>query len=165
MDGTPRWALPFLFAGQAQKEMFHNEALVRIDALVHGVAQSADLASPPVAPEIGQCWIVADGATGDWDGKVGAVALWTDGGWRFIAARAGLRLLVVDRDHALQHDGSAWRGAAERGDGLYIDELKVVGTRQPGIAVPTGGETIDAQARNSIALLLTALRAHGLIHS
>ena len=32
MDGTPRWALPFLFAGQAQKEMFHNEALVRIDA-------------------------------------------------------------------------------------------------------------------------------------
>ena len=43
MDGTPRWALPFLFAGQAQKEMFHNEALVRIDALVHGIAQSADL--------------------------------------------------------------------------------------------------------------------------
>ena len=165
MDGTPRWALPFLFAGQAQKEMFHNEALVRIDALVHGVAQSADLASPPVAPEIGQCWIIADGATGAWDGNDGAVALWTEGGWRFIAAQAGLWLLVVDRDHALHHDGSAWRGGAERSDGLYIDDVKVVGARQPGIPAPTGGVTIDSEARNSIALILAALRAHGLILS
>ncbi|EXS67914.1 DUF2793 domain-containing protein [Sphingobium sp. Ant17] len=165
MDVTPRWALPLLFAGQAQKEMFHNEALVRIDALVHGIAQSADLVSPPSSPGVGQCWIVAEGAEGDWDGKDGSVALWTDGGWRFIAAQAGLRLLVADRDHALQHDGREWRGGAERADGLYVDELKVVGTRQPGITAPTGGVTIDSEARISIATMLTALRAHGLIHS
>lgn len=90
MDGTARWALPLLFAGQAQKEITHNEALVLIDALLHARVESADLASPPGTPLVGQCWIVADGATGDWAGKMGAIALWTEGGWRFVPPSAGL---------------------------------------------------------------------------
>lgn len=97
MDGTARWALPLLFAGQAQKEITHNEALVLVDALLHGRVESADLDNPPGAPAIGQCWIVAGGASGDWAGHAGAVALWTDGGWRFIAPRTGLSVAVADR--------------------------------------------------------------------
>ncbi len=34
---TPRFALPLLFAGQAQKEFFVNEALLRADMVLHGV--------------------------------------------------------------------------------------------------------------------------------
>lgn len=34
MDQTARFALPMLVAGQSQKEWFHNEALLRADALL-----------------------------------------------------------------------------------------------------------------------------------
>jgi len=66
MSETARWDLPLLFAGQAQKEVFHNEALVRMDMLMHARAESADLAEPPEMPDVGQCWIVANGAVGAW---------------------------------------------------------------------------------------------------
>ncbi|HLZ79899.1 MAG TPA: hypothetical protein VKQ09_11235 [Sphingomonas sp.] len=33
-DATTRFALPLIAPGQAQKELFHNEALARVDALL-----------------------------------------------------------------------------------------------------------------------------------
>lgn len=163
MDGTPRWALPMLFAGQAQKEIHHNEALALIDALLHGRAESADRAVPPDEPVAGQCWIVADGASGGWSGRAGAVALWTEGGWRFAAPRAGLSMAVADRDHALFHDGTQWRAGIIRGDGLYFDDQRVVGQRVAAIADPVGGSFIDGEARSTITAILAAMRSHGLI--
>jgi hypothetical protein len=38
-----------------------------------------------------------------------------------------------------------------------------VGPRQPGIAPPAGGATLDVEARSAIAAILAALTAHGLI--
>lgn len=163
MEQTPRWTLPLLVAGQAQKEYFHNEALVRIDALLHGRAESADVATPPSAPTIGQCWIVATGASGAWEGQDGALACWTDGGWRFVPARAGLCVAVADRDHDMRHDGSGWHDAVVRSDGLYIDGQKIIGPRAAAIAVPAAGTIVDVEARAAISAILTAMQAHGLI--
>ncbi|MCI4589836.1 DUF2793 domain-containing protein [Sphingobium sp. BYY-5] len=165
METTPRWALPLLLAGQAQKELFHNEALVRIDALLHGRAESADLVSPPAAPVIGRCWIVAAGATGAWSGEEGKIACWSEGGWRFIAPQAGAWLVIMDRGHELRHDGVEWRDAPVRADGLYLNEEKVIGPRQGAIADPAGGAVIDVEARNTLLAVLDALRGHGLIYS
>ncbi len=165
MEMTARWELPLLHAGQAQKELFHNEALTLIDMLVHGVARSADVAVPPDAPVAGSCWIVAAGASGAWAGQAGAVALWTAGGWRFVAPRQGLALFVADRGHALVHDGSGWQDAALRGDGLYLGGVQVVGEQLGAIAAPSGGATVDAEARATIGSILSALRSHGLIES
>ena len=163
MDVTPRWALPQLFAGQAQKELFHNEALARIDMLLHGQVESADTGTPPTAPLPGQCWIVGAAATGAWDGQEDAVACWTEGGWRFALPRAGLSLWVADRGHAMVHDGSGWSDAAIRADGIYVEGLRVAGARMSAIAEPSGGTTVDIEARGSIDAILGALRAHGLI--
>lgn len=165
MDKTPRWALPMLFAGQAQKEIFHNEALTLIDALLHGRAESADLTVPPSAAEPGQCWVVAAGASGAWAEYEGAIACWTDGGWRFLTPKAGLFIDLADRGHAIFHDGNQWRDAAIRNDGLYVNDERVVAERQPAVAAPFGGATIDTEARATIAAILAALHAHGLIAS
>ena len=162
-DATPRWALPQLFAGQAQKEVFHNEALARIDMLLHGAVESADEDAPPTSPDDGQCWIVADGASGSWFGQDGSVACWTGGGWRFAAPRVGLTLRVVDRGHMMCFDGSDWQDAAVRGDGFYVGGERVAGTRQPAIANPVGGSSIDSEARSSLVAILNAMRSHGLI--
>jgi len=165
MDKTPRWALPMLFAGQAQKEIFHNEALTLIDTLLHGRAESADLSVPPVTPEPGQCWVVPAGASGAWEENEGDIACWTEGGWRFLKAKAGLFIDLADKGHAIFHDGSQWRDAAIRNDGLYVEDERVVSERQPAIAAPFGGATIDGEARATIAAILAALRNHGLIAS
>lgn len=164
-DTTPRWALPNLFAGQAQKELFHNEALARIDMLLHGQAESADETAPPLSPEEGQCWIVAAGATGAWLGREGAVACWTGGGWRYAEPRAGLALWVINRGRLVRFDGSGWEDGALRADGLYVGGVRVAGTRRPAIDNPVGGGSIDSEARSSIAAILSAMRDHGLIET
>lgn len=163
MDATPGWALPLLFAGQAQKEIFHNEALMRVDMLLHPLAQSADEATPPGAPAVGACWIVAAGGSGAWDGRDGALACWTEGGWRFVAPRAGMTVLVADLGHALWHDGSGWIAASWREDGLYVAGDRVVGERGDAIPAPAGGAVTDAEARTAIGAMLAAMRNHGLI--
>ncbi len=88
---TDRIGLPLLAAGQAQKELAHNEALLLLDLVSQPVAQSADLTAPPGAPAAGQCWIVAPSASGDWAGRDGALAGWTDNGWRFAMPAEGWR--------------------------------------------------------------------------
>ncbi len=162
-DQTARWALPLLHAGQAQKEMFHNEALALIDMLLHGVVESADLNAPPVAPAAGQGWIVGADATGAWAGRAGAIAGWTAGGWRFATPREGLSMIVSDRGHAMIYGDGAWRDGPLRGDGLFVGNIRVVGAQAPAIADPSGGNIADVEARAALAAILTALRGHGLI--
>lgn len=162
-DATSRWDLPLLHAGQAQKEIFHNEALARIDILLHGAVESADISAVPASPVAGTCWIVADGADGDWAGRDAMVACWTEGGWRFVAPEIGLAVHVVDRGHAMIYDGSGWVNGAVRGDGVYISGQRVVGARAAAIADPTGGSTVDSHARDAVSAILMTLREHGLI--
>lgn len=162
-EASPRLFLPFLVSGQAQKEMVHNEALQRIDALVQPVAQSADVAAPPATPATGACWIVADAASGAWADHAGDIAQWTAGGWRFVRPAEGWRCHIVDRDAAMRHDGTAWIDEAIRSDGIYVDADKLVGPRMADIDSPTGGTVVDSEARAVINELLTVLRTHGLI--
>jgi hypothetical protein len=39
MESTDRFSLPLLVAGQAQKELFHNEALLALDTIVAGAVE------------------------------------------------------------------------------------------------------------------------------
>jgi len=164
-DTTARFALDLLEPGQAQKELHHNEALAAIDLAVQASVVAAGGNDPPAAPIAGQCWIVGPAPTGGWAGRAGALAGWTAGGWRFVGPREGMGAWDEARRIFLRFSHGAWEEGVLRGAELRVAGERVVGPRAAAIAAPDGGTTVDAQARASLAAVLSALRAHGLIAS
>lgn len=159
---TPRLALPLLAAGQAQKEMSHNEALARLDLAVHGTATAAAAEIPPPAPVPGQSWILGEAPQGEWSGHGGEVAGWTEGGWRFVAPCEGMRLWLGESDGFALFSGGNWRLGEAYGR-LFVNGVQVVGPRAAAIVEPSGGLVVDAEARASILAVLDVMRAHGLV--
>jgi hypothetical protein len=165
MSATPRLSLDFLSVGQSQKEFLHNEALQTLDLLVCGAVEELPRATPPATPAPGDCYLVAEAATGAWTGQSGCVAGWTEGGWRFIAAKDGMRMFVRSAGVFALFRAGAWEIGAVRGSSVIIADQQVVGSRLAAITSPSGGTTVDSQARTAIGAILTALRTHGLIES
>jgi hypothetical protein len=162
-EHSSRFALPYLQPGQAQKELFHNEALAIIDAGLHPVAQSAGDNDPPGSPAPGECWIIGSSPIGAWAGHGGDIACWSEGGWRFIAPVQGMMVWLLDTEVWARRDAGGWAIGDIPAQSLSVAGVQVVGAQQAAIADPSGGATIDAQARTAIATLLAAARAHGLI--
>src|SRR5690349_21931805 len=94
MDQTARFALPFLAPGQVRKELQVNESLQRIDLLLSALVEGALGNDPPVDPVAGQSYLVGEAPTGAWDGNAGAIAGFTEGGWRFVMPPEGAQLLL-----------------------------------------------------------------------
>ncbi|HEX8062372.1 MAG TPA: DUF2793 domain-containing protein [Allosphingosinicella sp.] len=162
-DTTPRFALPFILPGQAQKELFHNEALARIDVALHPAVEGPPAAEPPAAPVPGECWIVGPDAGGGWSGRDNMLAMWTESGWRFLAPVPGTSAWNKAESVPLLWDGEQWRDGEIPCAGLLVGGVRVVGGRQPAVASPSGGTIIDAEARAAINALTAALMSHGLI--
>ncbi len=162
-EASARFSLPFILAGQAQKELFHNEALARVDALLHAAVEGV-AAAPPAAPAVGACWIVGAGAAGEWAGQADAIAAWTDGGWRFIAPKPGTRVWNQAQGLWIHWNGAGWSDGSLPASSIRIGGEKVVGARQPAIASPSNGTIIDAEGRAAITQIIVALRTHGMIH-
>jgi len=163
MTSTPRLALPFLSQGQAQKETTHNEALQILDFLVAGAVAEPPRNDPPASPAIGDCYIVGPAPTGEWAGWADAIAGFSAGGWRRIAAVEGMRLYVHATEQWASYCATGWEFGIVRGSQLAIDGQQVVGAQADPIASPAGGTTVDSEARAAIDQILAALRGHGLI--
>jgi uncharacterized protein DUF2793 len=120
---------------------------------------------PPAAPLVGACYIVGSAASGAWAGMTDRIAGWTSGGWRFVAPAEGMHFHVRSTGLEARYRAGAWELGAIRASSLVIGGEQVVGARLAAIESPSGGPTIDAQARTAVAAILTALRTHGLIES
>lgn len=163
MADTARWTLPLLDAGQAQKEMTVNEALVRLDLATQAGVTALGLNAPPVAPADGEAWIVGTAPTGAWVGQAGTIAGWTAGGWRFVAPREGMSAWVAADGCPAIYAGDQWHSGAVIGRKLEVGGVQVVGAQAAAIASPAGGNVVDAEARATLAALLAAVRDHGLV--
>jgi hypothetical protein len=108
MSDTPRFFMPLLDAAQAQKHVTVNEALSRADALAAGRVERRDLAAPPASAADGEAFIVGQGATGEWAGQDGALALYLNGGWEFVAPWEGATFWVAAERLRATRDGGAW---------------------------------------------------------
>ncbi|MEP7350531.1 MAG: DUF2793 domain-containing protein [Sphingorhabdus sp.] len=142
-DQTSHHSLPYIAVSQALKEITHNEALLRIDALLHPVIESA-LSVPPVVvlADAGKCWLVTQDATGEWQGEDNKIAIWTGGSWRFQAATPGMRIRNRQNGTDISWSGTIWVSA-------------------PAIGDPLSGTIIDVEARAAITALLSHFRMIG----
>lgn len=136
-----------------------------LDVVVAASIEGLALATPPVSPAVGSCYLVGASPTGVWAGQANKLAAFTSGGWRFVAPFDGLAALVRSSGTTAVYRNGAWDIGKLRGSEVAIDGIKVVGAQQAAILAPAGGTTVDAQARSVIGSILVALRAHGLILS
>lgn len=138
---TARLGLPYLFAGQAQKEFIVNESLALLDSLVHPAVEG-EAQNPPATPSEGETWLVGDQAGGDWAGHETSIANWQNGAWLLIAPHDGMRLFdKATGQHIFYAEG--WR----RGDSPQL---------------PGPGQTEDSELRAAFANLIEELRNAGI---
>ena len=81
---------------------------------------------------------------GDWADRAGQVAGWTEGGWRFASPVDGMRLFDRATGSNLLFRSESWIGAMTA-------------------PVPSGGDVIDQEARDSISTIIAALHQAGLL--
>jgi hypothetical protein len=141
-SATPRLALPLLFAGQSQKEVFVNEAHALVDALLHAAVEG-EADDPPASPAEGESWLVGATPSGAWADRAGRLASFQTGAWLFVEPREGMRV----------HDLSTGQSLLFRG-----------GWQRPATpSAPAGGSTVDNEARAAIAELVDILVASGIL--
>lgn len=142
-SASPRFGLPLVFAGQAQKEFFVNQAHAQIDALLHA-AIDGESPTPPTTPEPGETWLVSAGASGSWEGQTDSLASWQAGVWVFVTAPDGTRVY-------------------DKATGQYLVMRSGIWVRPVAPAEPTGGATVDTEARAALTNLIEALRIAAIL--
>ena len=138
---SARNGLPLLFAGQAQKEIVINEALLRLDALVHCAIED-ERNDPPAEPLEGQSWLVGPEPVGVWAEQAGFIASFSGNDWLYQAPYPGFR---------------CWNKATMQFQSYTSEWVAPV---QPFPA--EGGTTIDVEAREAIASILNILTEAGI---
>lgn len=114
------------------------------DALLH-CAIEGEAAAPPAVPVNGQAWLIGAAPTGAWTGHAGKIAFYQSGSWIFAAPCDGMRILDRGTGHE-KHYNAGWQAPMAP-------------------AAPTGGSTVDSEARAAVAALIAALRVAGIFPS
>ena len=159
-DTTQRLALPLLAAGQAQKHVTHNEALVALDAVVHLAVIDNGRSAPPAGAQDGDRHIVGTAPTAEWAGQAGRIAALDGAAWMFLTPRAGWLAYVESERRLLMHDGGGWgdvevRSARQFGINATADSYNRLSINAPASLFNNEGAghrlTINRNAANDTA--------------
>jgi hypothetical protein len=162
MANTAQLGLPLVMPSQAQKHVTVNEALARLDAAAQLRVVSSVLETPPSVAADGESYLVPAGAAGDWLGKSGSIAVWSNGGWVFLDPKAGWRAWDENTFGTRVFDGINWlhdAGAFSPGGAgtvtkvLEADHTMVPGTSSPtGVVIPAMAQVLGITGRVTSAL-------------
>ncbi|MCF2871641.1 DUF2793 domain-containing protein [Octadecabacter sp. G9-8] len=144
--------LPYIQPAQAQKHVTHNEAIRVLDALVQLSVVDRDQTTPPATAVTGDRHIVPAGATGEWAGQDGSIAVFEDAAWAFYPPQDGWQSVVRSEGITLIWNGSDW--VAPTIDATAFQNLDSVGVNT----------TADATNRLAVASDATLLSHAGTDH-
>lgn len=162
MSRTAQLALPLVLPAQAQKHVTVNEALARLDAVAQLRVVSSSVTNPPASAVDGAGYVVPAGATGAWAGKTGQIAVWSNGGWIYLAPKTGWHAWDEDAGGSRMFDGVRWvanalavsrGGAAVTWRVLEFDHVLVPGgTNSTAVAIPASAQVLGVTGRVIAAL-------------
>jgi hypothetical protein len=112
MTRTANLGLPLVQAAQAQKHVTVNEAFGILDATAQLTIESLTTAAPPLVGTEGMVFGIPPGASGEWAGDVGRLAVFSNGGWIFVSPQRGWRGWNVEAGVPVLFDGSVWHAEA-----------------------------------------------------
>jgi hypothetical protein len=119
MTTSTKLGIPYLANQQATPEIYHNEALYMLEAMLRGVITRTN--APPGSPVDGDSYLITAVASGAWTGWENHVAIWASNAWRFVpgfdtdgaviaigATQEGMRVYVNDENTFYVWSGAAW---------------------------------------------------------
>ncbi|KPP86569.1 MAG: Protein of unknown function (DUF2793) [Rhodobacteraceae bacterium HLUCCO07] len=140
---SPRVELPYLQPSQAQKDVTHNEALQRLDAVTQLCLLGFADTEPPELPAPGDIHGLGSGPTGVWAGHGHELAYWSGDQWLFLTPKEGWRAWgVPEQELRVWRDGQ-WQAVIDR-----LDDMERLG-------VNTSADATNRLAVASDATLLS----------
>jgi uncharacterized protein DUF2793 len=154
MVETTQFKLPLVDASQAQKHVTVNEALARLDTAAQLRLVSTNVTAPPVTASDGVAYYVPTGAVNAWDGRIGEVAIFANGGWVFMTPKVGWRAWIEDIGLSGTFDGIGWRENVS---------AMTIGGASTNIKVVEFDHVITAGANNSTSVVIEdSMLVHGV---
>lgn len=121
-----------------------------------------DLFDPPSAAEDGASYIVPEFAVGAWAGRTRQIAVWSNGGWVYLAPAPGWRAWLTADSSSLLYDGETWVRSAvavSRGGAYTTNEILEFDQE---LGAGTTIETDVAIPANSVVFGVTGRVVEGL---
>ena len=127
MSETDRFGIGLMASAQSQKHVTMNEALVKIENILHVSVISRTTTAPPGSPTAGDQYLVPTGATGAWSGHEDEIATYNNGAWVFETAINGMTAWVRDETTEVRYNGLRWALSTFLSLDLVISTVDVSG--------------------------------------
>ena len=108
MSNSHFLSLPFVMGAQSQKHVTVNEALRKLDALIHIAVISRTLSTPPASPAEGARYIVGASSSAAWAAQSNKIAVWQDGAWAFFPPQVGWTAWVTGENRRYIYTDAGW---------------------------------------------------------
>lgn len=109
MDKTVLLSLPYIMPSQAQKHVTHNEAIRKIDILMHLAVHSRSQSAPSETVDEGARFLIPAEAQGIFAGEENKIAAFVDSAWYFFEPQEGWHCFILDEELSVIFMNGAWR--------------------------------------------------------
>ncbi len=113
------------------------------------VYKNSTTTTPPASPAEGDKYVVGTGATGEWAGKDGQLAGWSNSKWNFLAPATGVIYYDQGTSAWMQYDGTSWVALGDTFALRTITREKLTAARTYYVDGTNGSDSNDGMSSGS----------------